>query len=207
MLLQPPGDPFLPLAVGPCIFGPVFVGQLLIDIVKSLQLLVILILHDGEKIADILNGEHLLEQEDIDKRDQVAAGVALFIGAGQDARLGVVINHGIGEYLVLRVPCEGAHLLVEERDDLLHVQIHLGDVAGLDQGRLSDLLDQPADLLTGVLVTSITIFLHPAPLSFLMPGETSPFILSHFIIADGPPQRDDFDLSAARMHAGILSLR
>mgnify|MGYP006986289153 FL=1 len=79
---------------------------------------------DGtEKLLDVCDGQNILKIINEDQHEQMIFGIALLLRGREQVILGVVIDHGLCQDLVIIVTLCGRKLILHKRGDLIHVQV------------------------------------------------------------------------------------
>ena len=80
-----------------------------------------------EKSLDVTDGENILKIVNKDQHQQMFPGVAFLLRRGEKLILGVVVDHGLGQDLVILVTFGGSEIFFHESSDLIHVKIDVWD--------------------------------------------------------------------------------
>ena len=81
---------------------------------------------------DVPDAEKAFKIVDEHQDQQMVPGVALFLRGGKKTVLGVVVDHGFGEDLVLLVSSGRRQPAVHESGNLVHVKLQIRKTLGLD---------------------------------------------------------------------------
>ena len=94
----------------------------------------------------ITDGQKALHVVDHDQQHHVLPAVLLFDGRDKHLILDIVVDHGLGQKLVIfRVAGKAAEVFLQKGCDLVHVEVDPGNVRGMDLGKgADDLIQLPA---------------------------------------------------------------
>ena len=81
------------------------------------------------------------------------SGILLFLGRRKQTVLRVIIDHRLGQNLVVLVPLGALKLTVHEGSHLIHVKIDAGDVFGMD-------IVDPIQTFQNALQEILTVYCH-----------------------------------------------
>ncbi len=81
-----------------------------------------------EHRLDVPDRKDVFKIVDQDQEQHVLSGILLLHGRREKIVLRVVVDHGLGQDLVLAVPLGGREMLVHKGRDLIHVQIDVGNL-------------------------------------------------------------------------------
>ena len=88
----------------------------------------VLKLNDDEKELLYGEGQHVFKIVNKDQQEGVLLGIFLLVRRRKEVVLGVVVDHGLGQDLVLRVTLGLCQPLVHKCGQLVHVQRDIGDL-------------------------------------------------------------------------------
>ena len=84
---------------------------------------------DGtEKFLDVRDGKNILKIVDKDQHEKMILGITLLLRGREQIVLGIVVDHGLGQDLVIVVALGGCKLILHESSDLVHVKINVRQI-------------------------------------------------------------------------------
>lgn len=91
------------------------------------QGLEVLVCDRPEKSLDITDGKDIFKIVDKDQHQQMFPGIAFLLRRGKELVLGVVVDHGLGQDLVIFMALGGSEIFFHKSSDLIHVKIDVWD--------------------------------------------------------------------------------
>ncbi len=84
----------------------------------------------GEQSLDVFDRQDILKIVDKDHDQYMFLRILLLHGRGKQVVLGIIIDHGLGQDLIVIVTLGGVELFLHEGGHLIHVEIYIGNIAG-----------------------------------------------------------------------------